>query len=146
MTTVEERYASRPDEAFFRRLVAKAILFRSSEKLVQAQNYGGYRANIVTYSISWLSQHLGKDVDLERIWRQQKLSSQIEEVIRLVSKHAYEHLLTGAAGGNVTEWAKREKCWTQFSRLEIPIPAKLTKMMLSANDEDEEGSKRPSRR
>ena len=35
-----------PDEAYYRNLIAKAILFRQTEKLVQKQKYGGYRANI----------------------------------------------------------------------------------------------------
>jgi len=147
MATLEERFPLKPDETFFCCLIAKAILFRSSERIVQAQNYGGYRANIVTYSISWLSQKIGKQVDLEKIWRQQKLSTELEEVIRLVSKQAYDHLVGGAAGGNVTEWAKREKCWDQFSRIEIPIPSKiLSKLSLSPDPAPRGTAARAARR
>src|SRR5205085_2714048 len=35
-------------EDYFQRLVAKAILFRAAEKLIGAQGYGGFRAQIVT--------------------------------------------------------------------------------------------------
>ena len=41
---------------YFERLVAKAILFRQTERLVSAQHYGGYRANIVAYTVAYLSQ------------------------------------------------------------------------------------------
>ena len=147
MATLEERAPLKPDDAFFWRLIAKAILFRSSEKIVQAQNYGGYRANIVTYSISWLSNKIGQRLDLEKIWRQQKLSDELEELIRIVSKHAYDHLVEGAAGGNVTEWAKREKCWDQFSRLDIPIsPKVLAKFLLSSDPAPKPTTVRASRR
>jgi hypothetical protein len=122
MARLAERPPFIPDEPYFRRLVAKAILFRQTEKLVQAQNYGGYRANIVTYSIAWLSHRTGQRLDLGWIWRNQRLPSEVEEAIRIISKTAYDHLLEGAHGGNVTEWAKREHCWNTFRQKDIHTP------------------------
>ena len=43
-----------PDEAYYHNLIAKAILFKRTEKLVSQQQYGGYRANIVTYTLAFL--------------------------------------------------------------------------------------------
>lgn len=120
MARLSEKHPNLPDEAYFRRLVAKAILFRQAEKIVQAQKYGGYRANIVTYSIAWLSHQTGQRLDLSQIWRNQRLPPELEESIRIVSKSAYDHLVQGAKGGNVTEWAKREVCWNEFKKLTIP--------------------------
>jgi hypothetical protein len=134
MARLPERFPNKPDDSYFRKLIAKAILFRLSEKIVQAQDYGGYRANIVTYSIAWLSHNTSQRVDLEKIWRQQKLPPELEDAIRLISKYAYNHLIEGAAGGNVTEWAKRDKCWDQFRRAEIEIPPRLLSGMLLASD------------
>lgn len=122
MARLAERPVFIPDELYFRRLVAKAILFRQAEKLVQAQKYGGYRANIVTYSIAWLSHHTGQRLDLGWIWRNQKLPSEVEEALRIISKAAYDHLVEGAHGANVTEWAKREQCWSTFHQKDIHIP------------------------
>ena len=45
---LKERGNILPDDTYFWHLVAKAILFRKTEKLIQIQQYGGYRANIVT--------------------------------------------------------------------------------------------------
>lgn len=50
---VNEHKSILPDEKYYQHLIAKAILFRRTEKLVQLQQYGGYRANIVTYTISF---------------------------------------------------------------------------------------------
>ncbi len=47
------------DRAYCQRLIAKAILFRATEKIVSAQQFGGYRANIVTYTIAMLSHDTG---------------------------------------------------------------------------------------
>jgi hypothetical protein len=72
-------------------------------------------------------------LDLEKIWRQQKLPAELEEAVRIISKYAYDHLVEGAGGGNVTEWAKRDKCWDQFRRADIVLPPNLlTSMLLSA--------------
>ena len=122
MVRLGEKPPVAPDEGYFRRLVAKAVLFRQTEKLVQAQKYGGYRANIVTYSLAWLSHKTGQRLDLAGIWRAQKLPPVLEEAVRIVSKAAYDHLVQGAQGGNVTEWAKREQCWTSFRQKDIPVP------------------------
>jgi hypothetical protein len=122
MARLLERQAFIPDDLYFRRLVAKGILFRQTEKLVQAQKYGGYRANIVTYSIAWLSHHTGQRMDLGSIWRNQSLPPEVEEALRIISKAAYEHLVAGAQGGNVTEWAKREHCWSEFRQKDITVP------------------------
>jgi hypothetical protein len=46
------------NELYFRRAIARGILFRATEKLVSAQTWynGGYRANIVTYTLSMLGE------------------------------------------------------------------------------------------
>src|SRR3546814_2138359 len=46
--------ADRFDEVWYKRLVAKAIIFKNLERVVPAQTWyaGGYRANIVTYAFA----------------------------------------------------------------------------------------------
>lgn len=131
MADLSEKKPPLPDETYFRHLIARAILFRKAEKIVHAQNYGGYRANIVTYSLAWLSHDTAQKIDLDRIWKLQTLPSELEEAIRLVSKLAYDHLVEGAQGGNVTEWAKKEKCWEQFRTSSIDVPAGLLRPLLA---------------
>ena len=70
-----------PDAKYYERLIANAILFRRTEKLVQQQQYGGYRANIVTYTLAYLSYVTAQRIDLEAIWKNQSLSNALEENI-----------------------------------------------------------------
>lgn len=46
------------NEFYFRRAIARAIIFRATEKLVSEQPWynGGYRANIVAYTIAVISE------------------------------------------------------------------------------------------
>jgi hypothetical protein len=100
-----------PDELYYKRLIAKTILFRRTEKLVQDQNYGGYRANIVTYTIAFLSFKSAQRIDLERIWREQSLSPSLESEIVKVSSFVHEIITNPPGGANIGEWCKKEKCW-----------------------------------
>ncbi|ESX86273.1 AIPR family protein [Mesorhizobium sp. LNJC403B00] len=140
MDHVENRGSFEPDERYFERCVARAILFRRAEKIVSRQKFGGYRANIVTYALAWLSHHTAKRVDLEAAWGAQQLSRALEEFIETLSVHAHEHVTTPPGGQNVTEWCKKEVCWEQFRERSIPIPAGLEAELLSRDKAHVAGS------
>lgn len=122
---LKERSGFTPDQKYFEHLVAKAILFKRTEKLVDVLKYGGYRANIVTYTLAWLSHETAQRIDLDRIWKNQKLTTPLEEAIIIVSKHAHQHVINPPNGGNITEWCKKEDCWKKFSEVRISIPETL---------------------
>ena len=108
---VNEHKTMLPDEKYYRNLVAKAILFRRTEKLVQQQQYGGYRANIVTYTLAYLSYKTAQRIDLEKIWKEQALSQNLEHAIVDVSAIVRDIIINPPGGANVGEWCKKEKCW-----------------------------------
>lgn len=122
-----------PDDRFFRELVAKAILWRRAEKIVAGLKLGGYRANVVAYSIAWLSRETGGRLDLEGIWKKQALPREVEGALEIISKDTFRYLTTTAAGRNVTEWAKKEDCWMGFRGFVIAIP-ELSGAMVSARE------------
>lgn len=112
---LSERKGFTPDEVYYQDLIAKAIMFRQTEKLVQKQQYGGYRANIVTYTLAFLSFKTAQRIDLERIWKEQGLSPALEQEIVKISKFIQRLIVNPPGGANVGEWCKKEKCW-QFIR------------------------------
>lgn len=111
--TVAERKIL-PDENYFHHLVAKAILFRKAEKLIQNQQYGGYRANIVTYSLALLSFQTAQRIDLDRIWKEQGLTQAMELAIVNASHYVHESITNPPGGANIGEWCKKEKCWDEI--------------------------------
>ena len=122
------------DESYFHRLVAKAILFKTAEKLVGAQAYGGFRAQIVTYTLAWISHHTAQRLNLERLWNDQKLSQALSDTIVTVSAYAYEHIVNPPAERrNPGEWSKREECWDTLRAKSIPVPAELTTELLDTS-------------
>lgn len=117
-----ERGHPEPDEDYFHRLVAKGILFKTAEKLVGAQKYGGFRANIVTYSLAWLSHHSAQRIDLDRIWREQQLSETLCAAVVKVSAFANEHITNPPPNRrNPGEWSKRQESWEAFCAKNIDL-------------------------
>ena len=98
------------DTPFFQRLVALAILFRKTEEVVKACNFPAYRANVVTYTLAYLAHWRGNTVDLDGVWREQKVPDTLVEQLTLIAKEVYP-IIDRADGGNVTEWCKKAACW-----------------------------------
>ncbi|MET4133145.1 hypothetical protein ABIE62_002291 [Porphyrobacter sp. MBR-155] len=81
------------DEVWFKWLVAKAIIFRSLEKLVPQQPWyaGGYRANIVTYAFSKVvhdAQLRKRVLDLDQVWRLQRVPAMLERALTFAAEAA----------------------------------------------------------
>lgn len=100
------------DEQYFQQLIAKAILFRRTERLVSELQLGGYRANVVTYTLGLLALWTEHRLDLQRIWQQQQLPDIYEDAIRTVAAEVFDIIANPPGGRNVTEWAKTDKCWS----------------------------------
>ena len=110
------------NEYYFRRVISRAILFRKTERLVSGQTWygGGYRANIVIYTLALLgfvcSQNK-KSIDFEGIWKKQSVSDDFDKALCQAAKQAYDVIVRPKAGlSNVTEWCKKELCWQQVQK------------------------------
>ncbi|MFF5171545.1 AIPR family protein [Micromonospora sp. NPDC000089] len=101
----------KPDSSYFEQLVAKAILFRSAEKIIGGLGLGGYRSQTVTYTLALLSRKTSQQLDLGRIWRQQALSEELEAAVQYVSRDVHRTLVVTAGSANIAEWAKKEAAW-----------------------------------
>lgn len=126
------------NEEYFRAIVARTILFREAQSIVQAQDWysGGFRANIVTYAIAKLShdiERMGGDVlDIQQIWSQQRLSNPCRKQLA-VSAFAVFKVITNPPGNaaNVTQWCKKEECWTRVRDLPNTLIDSFTEELLS---------------
>jgi hypothetical protein len=120
-----------PDVKYYEHLIAKTILFRRTERLVQEQQFGGYRANIVTYTIAFLCYITAQRIDLDRIWKDQSLSAALEEEIIKVSRIAQQHIVNPPGGANIGEWCKNVRCWNALKEVDYIIKEELNKELIS---------------
>ena len=116
-----EKNRPEPDEIYFHRLVAKAILFKNAERIIQDERFGGYRANIVTYTLAYLSYRTDQRIDLNWIWRHQGIPPDLQQMIATLSRKVHQVITTPPDGRNVTEWCKKEACWQAVQRIQVEI-------------------------
>ena len=114
-----------PEAKYFEHMAAKAILFRRAEKITGAQNYGGYRANNVTYTLAYLAHATQQCLNLDAIWQMQDITPALKLAIEIVSKHVFDFITDPPGARNITEWCKNEKCWQGLKAKEITIPPAL---------------------
>lgn len=128
---LNDRKNIQPDERYFQHLIAKAILFRRTEKLVQQQQYGGYRANIVTYTLAFLSYKTAQRIDLDKIWKEQSLSEPLESEIVKISALIHNMITNPPGGANISEWCKKEKCWETVKGIDYNLDPALESELVS---------------
>jgi hypothetical protein len=100
------------DRHFFEQVVARIIIWRSAEKLFDTLDKVGYRANSVAYAIAWLAERSGRRIDLDRIWREQRLSKDISDALLVACREAHQFLTN--LEGNVGEGSKKTESWNAF--------------------------------
>ena len=133
MIRLGERNREVVDRTHFERLVAKAILFQTAERVVQRENYGGYRANIVTYTLALLFNATSQRLDLERIWKEQTLTENLQGVIAELSRDVHRIITNPPTARNITEWCKTENCWEAVRNSASRAPAeRLSDELLDA--------------
>lgn len=130
------------DETWYKRLIAKAIVFRATEKLVSgaAESWyeGGYRANIVTYGIAKIVHDvtaMKKAVDLDRIWRMQRVPHDFEAALDIACAEAQVVILSPAPGmRHIGEWAKKQACWKGLQDRHLEYPKRFIKALLDPEE------------
>lgn len=126
-----------PDDAWFRRLVAIAVMHRSLTKTVRGIGFPAYQANIVTYVLSWLGWATGGRIDFELVWQRQAISEELSRLFDQWARAADEVLRSTAGSRMPTEWAKKEDCWEAFKAalpaLPDPLPPELEQQSASAS-------------
>ena len=131
------------NEMYYREAIAKVIVFRSIEQLVTEQPWyqGGYRANVVAYTIAKLAHDVAQrqgSINFDRIWRAQVISPGFREAFT-VGAEAVHGVIVDPPGTmrNVTEWAKQQACWNRVMHLDVEWPPALQAELLTSAEQTE---------
>jgi hypothetical protein len=120
------------NEFYFKRAIARGILFRATEKLVSAQTWynGGYRANIVAYTLSMLGEITKRrksTLDYQRIWVAQAIDDLLSETMAVIATAVNEDIIRPPQGiSNISEWCKKEGCWARLVERADSITERLS--------------------
>lgn len=134
-------------EFWFQQAVARTIIFRATERIVQEAPWyasWGFRSAIVTYSIAALVKKLGASglcLDLKRIWQNQEVGPGFREQILVLGELVQTALTEGADRHNVKniqEWSKRPACWDEIARIDFKPLASLSTELACIEDANED--------
>ena len=117
----EDREMPLPDVGTYKQMIAKAIVFKTVQKLVRPM-FPAFQANIAAYTVSVLSERIGERLDLDRIWQQQALSAKLQEQIQVWAREVNDTLNASAAGRMISEWAKKAECWEVVLKGHLSAP------------------------
>ncbi|GGR73250.1 hypothetical protein GCM10010169_16580 [Micromonospora fulviviridis] len=112
--------------SFCQRLISKAILFKATDKIVASRDFGGYKINITSYSIARIAEATNRRIDLDRIWRDQRLTPALTAALDELCVPVREVIVNPLRGGtNIGEWAKRPDCWEAVLAIPWTVPDDL---------------------
>lgn len=131
------------NEFFFKQSIALAIMFKELDKSIKDTDWfvsgNGYKANIITYTISKLFYEIEKQkpnytIDFERIWNKQTIYPELRrELLRLAEITSRYITSPTRQLQNVTEWCKKEECWKLFQLEETPLSAEFITTLIDVN-------------
>jgi hypothetical protein len=97
------------DVAYFKDLVAKALIFKAVHKTARPL-VSAFLANVAAYTVAVVSRTYGSAFDLERVWGRQGLSPQFVQQVEVWAREVAERLHQTSNGKMISEWAKRPEC------------------------------------
>ncbi len=131
------------NDGYFRDVVARAIIFRTTEKLVSGSSWyqtGLPRAQIVTYTVAKLSQMVsdaegGSSLDFRAIWNKQGLDPVMEKCIESLSE-AICDVITHPPDQRMLagEWSKKPACWDKVKSLEFELPIAVQRTLIGSEE------------
>lgn len=99
-----------PDVLAFKKMMAKAILFKKTHALVRPM-FPAFQGNVAVYLVSLLADRLGDKFDFDRIWAQQDISSSLKQQLQIWAVEVNNALHQHSGGRMISEWAKKSECW-----------------------------------
>lgn len=111
---------------FFEDLIAKAILFkevdrRHGTKRSKTPPIGDMKQVMVPYCIALLQIATDGCLNLSKIWKNQKVSSELSDYMYNLMILLNQFLKDNSPRSNIIEWATKEDCWkTVKEQFEIP--------------------------
>ena len=107
---------------YYKRIIAIAIMYKRADELIKQTAWykekKSYKANVIAYTLSIIfndikTRRKGYELDFDRIWNMQDIYEELEDQILILAKEVYDFITGPRPTENVTEWCKKEACWTR---------------------------------
>ena len=108
-----------PGENLYKKLIANAILFKTTDKLfgrkgVDAIGDTNLKSFTVAYTVSYFHYLTDNRLDLWKIYEEQKIDDALKNHFKKLLVFVYEHLVKETNNSLISEYAKRESSWSKL--------------------------------
>lgn len=113
----------KPDNIYFEDVVAKAIIFKTAEKVygVKPNSIGDMRYLTVPYTIAYIGHQLDWKLDFYKIWKEQKLTDEFQKILYDLLVFVENYIRESAPGSLYSEWTKKAECWNGLKQQKCEI-------------------------
>lgn len=137
------------NERYFKSTAALVLMFQFLEREIPHQSWyeGGYRANIVYYTVALFhvlikQQFPNKDLDLDFIWDKQNVPAALQtDLLELAMMVFLKITEEDRPVINVTQWCKREDCWKGVRTIKFPLNREIDNYLISCGEAKDEERK-----
>lgn len=128
---------------YYKRMVSIAILYRKTDEIVKNTEWykvkRSYKANIIAYSLGIIfnfikEKHADCELDFNRIWNTQDIYEELEDQLIILTKEVYDFITGPRDTENVTEWCKKESCWTRAKARDWTFNDPFIKTLISKQE------------
>lgn len=111
-----------PSENFYKKLIANAILFKTTDKLFGRKNVDAIgdtnlKSFTVAYALSYFHFLTHNRLDLWQIYEQQKIDNFLSNELKKILIFVYNHLVEEAKNSLISEYAKRSTSWEKLKSI-----------------------------
>lgn len=107
------------DEKYFKNAYATIILFRKIDKLCKKQKLSN-KSCVVSYTLSYISYLSDKKIDLNKIFEQQNISSNLVDIINDVMPKIHKLIINPPSKcPEPRMWARKEELWDEVKKLNL---------------------------
>lgn len=135
------------NEFYFKRAVALAIIYKCTDEIIKQSEWyrenRSYKANVIAYTISIIFYSIRKkyrnyELDFKRIWNEQNIYEELEDQIAVLQNEVHNFITGPRSTENVTEWCKKELCWTRAQEQAWTINNAFVATLVSKEEAEEE--------
>lgn len=135
------------NEFYFKRVVAIALLYKRTDEIIRKSEWykenRSYKANVIAYTISIIFNHIRKkykkyELDFRRIWNEQEIYEELADQITVLQNEVHNFIIGPRSTENVTEWCKKELCWTRAQEQSWTISNAFLATLVNKEDVEEE--------
>ena len=127
------------NELYFKRLIAKAIMFKFLDKNIMKQEwYGGYKANIITYTLAKFAKIVAEEnkfIPFMSIWNKQCLTKIFENQLIILAEFINDIIIDTDL--NVTQYCKQEYCWQTIQKATFQLNSEVIDELVDSETANE---------